>query len=81
MKNYHIGCGYMAGKSWINYDSGPIAFLTEFLLEELKLSGFQNIRECEFGDTGLDVFKEVENKDRFEEENYNLKAIVFYCVK
>lgn len=32
------------------------------LLEELKLSGFQNIRECEFGDSGLDVFKEVEIK-------------------
>lgn len=26
MRNYHIGCGYMAGKSWINYDSSPIAF-------------------------------------------------------
>ena len=51
------------------------------LLEELKLSGFQNIRLCEFGDSGLNIFSEVENKDRFEEESGNLKAIAFHCVK
>ena len=51
------------------------------LLTELKLSGFQNIRVCEFGDSGLNIFNEVENKDRFEEENGNLKAIAFHCIK
>lgn len=51
------------------------------LLKELKLSGFQNIRLCEFGDSGLNIFNEVENKDRFEEENGNLKAIAFHCIK
>ena len=29
MKNYHIGCGYTIGKSWLNYDSSPIAFVDQ----------------------------------------------------
>ena len=29
MKNYHIGCGYTIGKSWLNYDSSPIAFFDQ----------------------------------------------------
>lgn len=51
------------------------------LLEELKISGFQKIRECKYNDFGLDIFKEVENKDRFEENNGELKAIAFHCIK
>lgn len=31
MKNYHIGCGYTIGKSWINIDSSPIAFFDQLL--------------------------------------------------
>ena len=30
MRNYHIGCGYTIGKSWINYDSSLIALLDKF---------------------------------------------------
>ena len=51
------------------------------LLEELKISGFKKIRECKYNDSGLDIFKEVENKDRFEENNGELKAIAFHCIK
>jgi SAM-dependent methyltransferase len=47
---------------------------------ELKISGFKNIRECEFGDSGISIFDEVEEKDRFIEGG-ELKASAFHCVK
>ena len=53
------------------------------LYNELREAGFDNnkIRECEFGDSGLDIFSEVEDKGRFVESNGELKAIAFHCIK
>ena len=35
------------------------------LQKELEIIGFKDIRKCEFGDSGLSIFTEVEDKDRF----------------
>ena len=53
------------------------------LYDELKDAGFDDskIRVCEFSDSGLDIFSEVEDKDRFIESNGELKAVAFHCVK
>jgi len=53
------------------------------LFNELKNAGFDSnkIRECEFGDSGLDIFKEVEEEGRFVESNGELKAVAFHCIK
>ena len=53
------------------------------LYDELRDAGFDNnkIRECEFGDSGLDIFSEVEDKGRFVESNGELKAVAFHCIK
>lgn len=58
-------------------------FDKDSLYNELRNAGFDNskIRECEFGDSGLDIFSEVEDQDRFLEDNGELKAIAFHCVK
>jgi predicted SAM-dependent methyltransferase len=50
------------------------------LYSELKNSGFDNIRECEFADSNQEIFTEVESKDRFLEYN-KLKAVAFHCIK
>ena len=50
------------------------------LFSELKNSGFNNIRECEFGDYNQEIFTEVERKNRFLENN-ELKAVAFHCIK
>ena len=47
----------------------------------LKNQGFKNIRSCEFGDSGIDVFSEVERKDRFIENNEKYRAVAFHCTK
>ena len=53
------------------------------LYDELRDAGFNNnkIRECEFGDSGLDIFSEVEDEDIIVESNGELKAVAFHCVK
>ena len=53
------------------------------LYNELREAGFDNnkIRDFEFGDSGLDIFSEVEDKGRFVESNGELKAIAFHCIK
>jgi predicted SAM-dependent methyltransferase len=50
-------------------------------LSSLLLSvGFNNIRECQYNDSEIDVFFEVEDKTRFIEDS-ELKAICFHCEK
>ena len=52
-------------------------------MEEIVNNSFDNnkIRDFEFGDSGLDIFSEVEDKGRFVESNGELKAIAFHCIK
>ena len=51
------------------------------LLKELQKVGFINIRKCSFGDSRIKYFDEVEEKDRFEENNGLLPATAFHCIK
>lgn len=49
------------------------------LYNELKIAGFDNIRNCDHGDSGLDIFYEVEDKDRFKSNKF--KELAYHCVK
>tara|TARA_B100000927_G_C16313192_1_gene408273 strand:+ start:23 stop:670 length:648 start_codon:yes stop_codon:yes gene_type:complete len=51
------------------------------LFNELKVAGFNDIRECCYGDSGIDIFSEVEDEDRFVSDNKKIKEIGFHCVK
>lgn len=43
--------------------------------------GFKNIQQCKFGDSGINVFKEVEDKHRFIDENFNFVEVAYQCTK
>jgi hypothetical protein len=45
------------------------------LENELKLAGFVNVRACEFNDCKDEMFKFVEDHERFK------NAIAFECIK
>jgi hypothetical protein len=45
------------------------------LKHELEKVGFKDIRVCEFNDSNDEMFKQVENKDRFE------NSVAIECVK
>ena len=51
------------------------------LKRELELIGFREIRKCELGDSGLSIFSEVENKDRFFFNNGKTQELSFHCTK
>ena len=51
------------------------------LYNELKIAGFNNVRSCDYGDSGLDIFSEVEDEDRFYSDNKNIKELAFHCIK
>ena len=51
------------------------------LYNMLIKQGFKNIRKCIFGDSGLNIFSEVENIDRFIENDGKYKAVAFHCSK
>tara|TARA_A100001234_G_scaffold220791_1_gene234606 strand:+ start:1724 stop:2350 length:627 start_codon:yes stop_codon:yes gene_type:complete len=51
------------------------------LHQELQQAGFKLIRSCEFGDSNLEIFSEVEEESRFFGDNKQLKEIAFHCVK
>ena len=51
------------------------------LQRELEIIGFKDIRKCEFGDSGLSIFTEVEDKDRFFFNNGKSKELSFQCTK
>jgi len=49
-------------------------------LNELKTSGFVNIKKCKYGDSQIKYFSEIERKQRFIEDG-NMKAIAYECSK
>ena len=51
------------------------------LYNELNSAGFSNIKKCEFGDTNLEIFYEVESEDRFYYDSKESKEIAFHCIK
>ena len=51
------------------------------LKRELELIGFREIRKCELGDSGLSIFSEVEDKDRFFFNNGKTQELSFHCTK
>ncbi len=53
------------------------------LYDELKDAGFDDskINVCEFSDSSLDIFSEVEDEDIIVESNGELKAVAFHCGK
>ena len=51
------------------------------LYNELEIAGFNNIRNCDYGDTGLDIYFEVEDEDRFYSEDKKIKELAFHCIK
>ena len=51
------------------------------LKRELEIIGFREIRKCEFGDSGLSIFSEVESKDRFFFNNGKSRELSFHCTK
>jgi predicted SAM-dependent methyltransferase len=53
----------------------------ESLKNELTEAGFINIRKCEFGDSGSEIFSEVEDEDRFHSKSGKFKEIAFHCLK
>ena len=51
------------------------------LKKKLIKSGFSNLRLCSFGDSKRNIFKEIENKDRFLEKNGSLPAVAIEAIK
>lgn len=51
------------------------------LQTELEQTGFKEIRKCEFGDSGINIFSEVEDKNRFFFNNGKSKELSFHCTK
>ena len=51
------------------------------LYEELKIAGFDNVRNCFYGDSGLKIFSEVEDEERFYSDKKTIKEIAFHCIK
>ena len=51
------------------------------LYHELKIAGFDNIKSCEYGDSGLEIFSEIENEDRFYSNNKAIKELAYQCEK
>ena len=51
------------------------------LYNEIKKVGFKQIRKCYFGDSGIDIFSEVEEMDRFNENDKKYQALAFHCIK
>lgn len=48
--------------------------------DELKKFQFSLIRKCEFGDSGINFFTEVEDKNRFIDEKGHVE-VAFHCIK
>ena len=51
------------------------------LYNEIKKVGFKQIRKCYFGDSGIDIFSEVEEIERFNESDGEYPALAFHCIK
>ena len=51
------------------------------LYNEVNSAGFSNIKKCEFGDTNLEIFNEVESEDRFCYDSKKSNEIAFHCIK
>ena len=51
------------------------------LQRELEQVGFREIRKCDLGDSGLNIFSEVEDKDRFFFNDGKSKELSFHCTK
>ena len=50
--------------------------------EELEIAGFKKIKKCNFGDSQIKVFEEVEEKDRFiDSDNDDMPEICLQCTK
>ena len=50
--------------------------------EELEIAGFKKIKKCNFGDSQIKVFEEVEEKDRFiDSDNHDMPEICLQCTK
>lgn len=50
------------------------------LFQKLSNVGFVNIRRCDYGDSHLSVFSEVEDKSRFRNK-YNIRELAIECFK
>jgi len=45
----------------------------------LSEAGFKNIKKCQFGDSGIEVFSEVEDRHRFIDNDFI--EVAFQCTK
>jgi predicted SAM-dependent methyltransferase len=43
--------------------------------------GFKSIKPCKFGDSGINVFSEVEDGHRFIDNDFNFVEVAFQCTK
>lgn len=51
------------------------------LYNELKTAGFNNIKNCDYGDSGIEIFSEVESEDRFFGDGKSIRELSFHCIK
>ena len=51
------------------------------MIKELEIAEFKKIKKCNFGDSQLKIFEEVEEKDRFVDSNNGMPEICLQCTK
>ena len=51
------------------------------MTKELELTGFKKIQKCNFNDSQIRVFEEVEEKDRFIDSSNGMEQVCLQCTK
>ena len=51
------------------------------MINELEIAKFKKIKKCNFGDSQIKIFEEVEEKDRFVDSNNGMPEICLQCTK
>ena len=53
----------------------------EIFIWGIKNRSFGNVRNYLYGDSGLKIFSEIEDEERFYSDKKTIKEIDFHCVK